>query len=68
MRIEEVGGTRIQFLERDGSPISTVEETSDLIGNAWFEHVGVLAIPAERIDPEFFDLSSQFAGQFAQKA
>ncbi|WP_188509232.1 DUF4180 domain-containing protein [Conyzicola nivalis] len=68
MRIEGVGGTRILFLETDGPALSTAEETSDLIGNAWFEHVGVVAIPVERIDPAFFDLSSQFAGQFAQKA
>jgi hypothetical protein len=68
MRIEDVDGTRIQFLEPDGAPLSTVEDTSDLVGNAWFEHVGVLAIPVERIDPAFFDLTSGFAGQFAQKA
>jgi hypothetical protein len=68
MRIEDVGGTRIMFIENDGPPISTPEESSDLIGNAWFEHVDVIGLPVGRIDPLFFDLGSQFAGRFTQKA
>jgi len=68
MRIEDVAGNRVMFVEDDGAPLSTPEAVSDLIGNAWFDHIDVVALPVARIDPRFFDLSSTFAGQLAQKA
>lgn len=68
MRIDDNGGIRVQYLEADGPPVSTPEETSDLIGSAWYDHVDVLAVPVGRLDPEFFRLRSGFAGELTQKA
>jgi hypothetical protein len=67
VRIEDHGGLRVQFLESDGPVISTRDETSDLIGNAWVENASVIAVPIERLDPGFLDLSSGFAGELTQK-
>jgi len=67
MRSEESGGIRVLFVEPDGPLISTSEQTSDLIGNAWMEHATVIAVPVERLDPAFFRLSSLIAGEIAQK-
>ena len=67
MRIGEHGDLRIQYLDRDGPLISSSEDTSDLIGNAWVDDVGLIAIPVSRLDPEFFDLSSLMAGELTQK-
>jgi hypothetical protein len=67
MRIVDIGGTRILFVE-EGPVISAPEDASDLIGTAWFEHVGVIGLPVDLVDPRFFDLSSGFAGELAQKA
>lgn len=67
VRIEDHGQMRVQFLEADGPLISTRDETSDLIGNAWVENASVIAVPVGRLDPAFLDLSSGFAGEITQK-
>lgn len=67
MRTEEHGQLRVQFLDADGPVISTRDETSDLIGNAWVENASVIAVPIARLDPSFLDLSSGFAGEITQK-
>jgi hypothetical protein len=67
MRIEDHGDLRVQYLDADGPLISTSEDTSDLIGNAWVDDVSVIAVPVARLDPSFFDLSTGFAGEVTQK-
>ncbi len=67
MRIEEHGDLRVQFLEVEGPVISTNDQTSDLIGNAWVDGASVIAVPVARLDPSFFELSSGFAGEVTQK-
>lgn len=67
MRIEEYGDLRVQYLDPDGPLVSTSDDTSDLIGNAWFENVNVIAIPVARLDPGFFELRTGKAGEIAQK-
>jgi hypothetical protein len=67
MRIETHGDLQVQYLDLDGAAISTSEDTSDLIGNAWMDHAEVIAVPVARLDPAFFDLSSLIAGEIAQK-
>jgi hypothetical protein len=67
MRIETHGDLQVQYLDVEGAVISTSEDTSDLIGNAWMDHADVIAVPVARLDPAFFDLSSLFAGDVTQK-
>ena len=67
MRIEEYGDLRVQYLDPDGPIVSSSEDTSDLIGNAWVDNVGLIAIPVSRLDPAFFELRSGKAGELAQK-
>ncbi|TBN57999.1 DUF4180 domain-containing protein [Glaciihabitans arcticus] len=64
MRISETGGTRIVFVDDVGPLISTA---NDVIGDAWGHEATLIAIPAERLDPAFFNLSSLVAGEFLQK-
>ena len=67
MRSEEIGETRVLFVEPTGTLISTWEHATDLIGDAWSVKATVIAVPVERLDPEFFRLSSRVAGEIAQK-
>lgn len=67
MPIDDSGDLRILRLEADGPVISTADEASDLAGNAWMDHAEIIVLPVARIDPEFFRLESQFAGEFVQK-
>ncbi|RXZ50295.1 DUF4180 domain-containing protein [Agromyces fucosus] len=67
MPIEELHGVRVDRLDVDGPAIATDDDTSDLIGGAWSNRVTLIAIPVERLDERFFDLSSGFAGEMLGK-
>lgn len=67
MHIDDSGDSSVLRLEPDGPVISSSEDTSDLIGNAWVSGAGTIAIPVSRLDPAFFDLSSRMAGEITQK-
>jgi hypothetical protein len=67
MTTEESNRVRVMYLEADGPIVSRPEDVSDLIGNAWYERVGLIAVPVERLDPEFFTLRSGLAGDITQK-
>ena len=67
MPIEELHGVRVDRLEVDGPAIATDDDTSDLIGGAWSNRATLIAIPVERLDERFFDLSSGFAGEMLGK-
>ena len=68
MEITEFDGVRVHHLEPIGFPVTTSVDTLDLIGNACYQEVHVLAVPVERLAPEFLDLSSGVAGEVLQKA
>jgi hypothetical protein len=40
---------------------------TDLIGDAWGHDVRMVAVPVERLDPDFFRLKSGVAGELTQK-
>lgn len=67
MHIDDKGDIRVLHLDADGPVIATSEDTSDLIGNAWAENAGIIALPVARLDPEFFRLRSLLAGEIIQK-
>ena len=68
MESTERDGVRIHVLEPTGFPVTSSVDTFDLIGNACYRDVHVLAVPVERLAPEFLDLSSGVAGEVLQKA
>jgi Domain of unknown function (DUF4180) len=65
MCIDDRDGIRVLHLDVDGPVIATAADTSDLIGNPWFEHV--IAVPVRRLDPAFFHLQSRLVGEMVQK-
>lgn len=67
MRTVLIHGHAVLFLDAEGPTISTSEDTSDLIGNAWIDHSAIIATPVARLDPEFFRLQSRLAGDVIQK-
>ncbi|WP_022890663.1 DUF4180 domain-containing protein [Agromyces italicus] len=66
MRIDEKNGIRVLILAGDGPAISTPDDAVDLVGDAWAHAATVVAVPVERLDPAFFDLSSGLAGEVTQ--
>jgi hypothetical protein len=67
MRIDDSSGIRVLHLAEEGEPISTPDDASDLVGSAWSHQASVIAVPVERLDPEFFRLRSGMAGELTQK-
>lgn len=62
-----VYGTTVMLCAPDGSPIADASSATDVIGEALGERAELVAIPAERLAPEFFDLRTGVAGDIAQK-
>lgn len=57
----------IQFEDAAGPIITRTDDAMDLIGNASYSGVNLVVLPVERLDPEFFRLSSGLAGDVLQK-
>ncbi|MGI9823811.1 DUF4180 domain-containing protein [Agromyces sp. Marseille-Q5079] len=51
----------------EGEPISSEDDAIDLIGSVWSHAAKTAAVPVDRFDPAFFDLSTGLAGAFTQK-
>jgi Domain of unknown function (DUF4180) len=51
----------------DGPTISDERDALDIIGEAFGHRVRIVVVPASRLDPEFFNLSSRIAGDIIQK-
>jgi hypothetical protein len=63
----DLHGVHVRQCAADGAPIRTARDATDLISEAWEERAKVLAIPVERLHPDFFQLSSGVAGEIVQK-
>lgn len=62
-----VYGTSVMLCAPEGLPIADATNATDVIGEALGERVELVAIPAERLATEFFDLKTGIAGEIAQK-
>lgn len=67
MTTEQLGDLTVQIEDADGQVIARTEDAMDLIGNASYSGVGLVALPVGRLHPEFFQLSSLLAGDILQK-
>jgi hypothetical protein len=65
--LKELAGRRVLLCAQDGPAIATARDGADLIGEAFGAGADVVAVPAARLAPEFFRLSSKLAGEITQK-
>ena len=63
--VERWGGTTVQLAEADGAPVGG-REARDLVAGALGAGASLLVIPAQRLEPAFFDLRSGVAGDVLQ--
>jgi hypothetical protein len=61
------GETTVIIVDELGGSLSTPDDATALLETAFAEHASVVAVPASRFDPLFFDLSTGLAGEFLQK-
>lgn len=65
MQIETIKGKRVAF--HDGPTITKEADANDIIGATYGLEVDVIAVPAQRLDDDFFWLSTGLAGAVLQK-
>jgi Domain of unknown function (DUF4180) len=62
------GDEQILVYDAESPVIENARQATDLIGEALWRGATVLAIPAEKLSTDFFQLRSGLAGEIAQKA
>lgn len=62
-----LNGARIWLCDAGGPRLSSGRDATDIIGDAYGAEVAVIALPANRLTDEFFNLSTRLAGEFVQK-
>lgn len=67
MSTTRVGGTSVLAVDPEGPPVCNESSALDLVGDAFGAQADVVAVPVERLCPDFFRLSSGVAGAVVQK-
>jgi len=60
-------GVTVLVCAADGPAVAAEADATDLVGTALGAHVDLVAIPVQRLAPEFFRLASGLAGAVTQK-
>lgn len=66
-RLVEHHGVPVLVVSADGPPVASEQDALDRLIGAAFYRAEVVAVPAQRFDDGFFDLSSGLAGAIMQK-
>jgi hypothetical protein len=67
MTARELAGRRVYLCPAVGPSLAEDRNLSDLVGELYSDGAGVVAIPLERLGPDFLRLASGVAGQVLQK-
>lgn len=65
--ISETHGQRVLTYGQDEPTLGSEQDALDLIGLAFGEHVNVVVVPADRVAPAFYTLSTRVAGDVVRK-
>jgi hypothetical protein len=65
--VENIEGVRVLVFGPEGGPLRSDRDAVDLIGDAIGQDVTWIAVPAERLGDDFFQLSTRIAGEAIQK-
>jgi hypothetical protein len=65
--ISEMHGQRVLTYGEDGLTLRSEQDAVDLIGLAFGEEASVVVVPADRVAPEFYKLSTRIAGDVVRK-
>jgi hypothetical protein len=65
--ISELHGQRVLTYGHDELTLGSEDDATDLIGAAISDRVDVVVIPADRVVPDFYTLSTRVAGEVLRK-
>lgn len=66
-QVATIAGRQVFRVAPEGPALSSEQDAVDLIGAVFGMEIELIAIPAARFAPSFFDLSTRQAGLFIQK-
>jgi hypothetical protein len=67
MSTKSFNDTVVFFVSGAGPALKTEQDALDLLGETYGTETALIAVPAGRFAPSFFDLSTKEAGHFFQK-
>lgn len=62
-----IAGVSVYVCHADGPKLDGERAATDLIGDSYMSHPAVVAVPVERLAPDFLTLSNRVAGGVIQK-
>ncbi len=62
-----IHGTPVLVMAEDGALLDTIEAATEVVGDAAWGQAELVAIPAERLTDDFFELRTRLAGEITQK-
>ncbi|HEX6356475.1 DUF4180 domain-containing protein [Actinophytocola sp.] len=65
--IAELHGKRVLTYEQDQPTLASEQDAVDLLGDAFGAEASVVVVPAERVAPDFYRLSTRVAGEVVRK-
>lgn len=65
--ISEINGQRVLTYGQDELTLATEQDATDLVGAAFNEQAAVVVVPADRVVPDFYRLSTRVAGEVIRK-
>lgn len=65
--ITTIHGTTVLICSEDGPRLESERDIGTFLSAAWDGDATLVAIPAPRLNPDFFQLSTRLAGEVAQK-
>ena len=64
---QTIAGKVVYVCSADGPKLDGERAATDIIGDSYMSHPAVVAIPVERLSPDFLTLSNRVAGGVIQK-
>lgn len=65
--ISELHGQRVYTYGADEPTLGSETDATDLIGAAYGDEANIVVVPADRVAPDFYTLSSRVAGDVTRK-
>lgn len=67
MSVREIGGLSVLVVDADGPKLVRERDATDLLPLAWEARAALVAVPAARMTPDFWALSTGLLGAVVQK-
>jgi hypothetical protein len=65
--ISQIADKKVLTYRDDQLTLGSEQDAVDLLGDAFGEHADIVVVPADRVAPDFYTLSTRVAGEVVRK-